>query len=311
MLHNKHNLSTLLIMFQKNNYLIDAYILELFKEYIPIYENINIDKPLISLLSFYPLPFELQIDYFDNEIIKHKTKNKYRLLGSPGDRILFANRRIPMFGMDPIPFSFPITENNITNVIHSNTYYFEVTIGKKFRKPWLNECLAIGYGCPSVDYNSQLGWCSKTWGFHSDDGIYIHNNKGITFTEPWKDEETYGVGLKYLSRSNYGLFLTKNGSIVNNEILIQTTEYLIPMISLDISSDIEVNFGQNNFLFNLREYTNDNKILSCKNIFFNNYSIENYNIKPNKSKKISTTIIPMFGFMDIPNNFGQNNIFHM
>ena len=315
MLNPKHNLNEILFSLQKDKTKIKEYIFDLYKKYIPIYEKLYIEKPLISIVSFYPLPCEFQIDYLneENESIRTNGKNNYQLHGDSGDRILFGNRRLPMYDIDPIPFSFPITENNITRIIQTSTYYFEVTIGKRFRKPWANECVAIGYGNPSANYNSQLGWCSKTWGFHSDDGIFIHNNVPKYFTNPWKKGETYGVGLKYLSKGNYLLFLTKNGFIVNKEIHIQTYDVLLPMISLDISLDVKVNFGQENFQFNLRNYSNDNKILSYKNMFFTSYSIKAYFIKPTKSNKIiinkkelPQNIIPLFDSLGVLTNNTYN-----
>ena len=314
MLNPKYKLNELLFSLHKDE--MKTYVLDLYNKYIPIYKNMNIEKPLITLVSFYPLPFEFQTDYLnsDNVIIKTNGDNNYKLHGKPGDRILFSNRRLPCYSTDPIPFSFPISENNVTNIIQTNTYYFEVTIGRRFRKPWENECLGIGYGCPSANYNNQLGECLKTWGFHSDDGNYIHNNISTQFTEPWKKGETYGVGLKYISKNNYILFLTKNGFIVNKEILIYTSYNLIPMISLDVSLEIKVNFGQNNFLFNLRKYSNDNKILSCKNIFFNNYSVVPYLIKPYNftnsiiidKKELPNNIIPLFDSLGILTNNTYN-----
>ena len=86
------------------------------------------------------------------------------------------------------------------------------------------------------------------------------------------------------------------------------------MISLDVSLEIKVNFGQNNFLFNLRKYSNDNKILSCKNIFFNNYSVVPYLIKPYNftnsiiidKKELPNNIIPLFDSLGILTNNTYN-----
>jgi hypothetical protein len=79
---------------------------------------------------------------------------------------------------------------------------------KTFRKPWKNECLSIGFGTSSTPVKGQVGWSSKSWGFHSDDGSFINNNKSISVSNPWKKGETYGVGIKYISKDNYKIFLT-------------------------------------------------------------------------------------------------------
>ena len=257
---------------------------------IPIFKEIRVDKPIISILSFFPLPYQLQYDFFkDNKDCVIFKEEFYFFTGNPGDRILFANRRLPYYFEDPIPFSFPITDDKITNIIQSNIYYFEVSLGfKRFRKRWENECLSIGFGTPSINAKSQVGWCEKSWGFHSDDGCFVTGNTNVNFTAPWQMGETYGVGIKYISKFKYEIFLTKNGIIVNSEIPIEASGYLIPMIGLDVSYPIKINWGQEKFKFNLQKHLNSNKVLSHANTFLkNNPSINRYQIKPSNFKNNS------------------------
>jgi hypothetical protein len=96
---------------------------ELYEKYNPHLKNLTFENPRLSLLTFYPLPYSLQ--YYPDEILE---KNGYYFyLGEPTDKILFANRRIPYFKTDTIPFSFPTTEKSgKTNIIQSNIFYFEV-----------------------------------------------------------------------------------------------------------------------------------------------------------------------------------------
>jgi uncharacterized coiled-coil DUF342 family protein len=260
------------------------HFINLINKYLPIYKNLEIHKPLLSIFNFYPLPYEFQIDYLpEQHKIIHKN-NIYYFMGKPGDRILFANRRLPYIDKDPIPFSFPITLQNKTKIIQSNTFYYEVEIiNNRFRLPWENECLSIGYGSPSTNIFSQVGWTERSWGFHSDDGAYITKNDSILFTEPWTPNNIYGVGLTYLSKNTYHLFLTKNGVICNKEIKIECCDYMVPMIGLDLSMPVKINWGNEQFAFNLEKYIKANKIISFNNNFLKfNESDESYKLKPFK-----------------------------
>ena len=157
--NTKLDFKTLMMDLQRDKEKAKKYLTNLINSHLPIYKNLEITKPLISIFNFYPLPFDFQTDYLPDH---HKILNKnniYFFVGKPSDRILFANRRLPYSSKDPIPFSFPITINNKTKIIQSNTYYYEVEIiNKQFRKSWDNECLSIGYGCPSTHTFAQVGW---------------------------------------------------------------------------------------------------------------------------------------------------------
>ena len=265
---------------------IKKYIEKLYLDNNRYIENSIIPNPLTTLFNYYPLPNNLQCDYLHaNEKILKKN-NYYFYTGNPGDRILFANRRLPYYGKDPIPFSFPIIENNNTHIIQSNIFYFEVKLcDKAFRKPWKNECLSIGFGTPSTYFKGQVGWCNNSWGFHSDDGCFIHNNNSLIVSSPWKLNTTYGVGLKYISQNKYNIFLTINGNIIDSDIQLETTEYLIPMIGFDLSVPIKINWGEESFMFDIKKHINYNNILSHKNSFFKNPECELYKIKPCNNQK--------------------------
>jgi len=265
---------------------------ELYEKYNPHLNNLIFEKPCLSLLTFYPLPNGLQ--YSPHEILE---KNGYYFyLGEPADKILFANRRIPYFKTDSIPFSFPITENHKTNIIQSNIFYFEVRlINKRFKKQLKNECLSIGFGTENTMEKSQVGWCENSWGFHSDDGNYLHNNLSIPMTNPWEMNVAYGVGVKYLSAYSYQLFLTKAGHILKKDIIIETTFPLIPMIALDLSVPIRINWGAEPFAFNLKKHIDYDNIISPRNTFLKYESVNDYQIKPkNKNKLIFSNIKKYF-----------------
>ena len=269
---------------QTNKELALKYIRDLYEKYNPSYKNLKIEKPLLSMMNFVPLPYNFESSYLDNANKVEKKNNKYYFIGTPGDRILFGNRRLPHYKTDAIPFTIPITLNKETQLIQSNIFYYEITLENEyFREEWDNECLSIGFGTKNINYKSQVGWSQNSWGFHSDDGRYIHKNNPIKFGPPWKIGDTIGVGLIYDSLNVYKLFLTINGVFINDEIEISSFDYIYPIIGFDLSRPIKVNWGTEEFMFDLEKYINCNQILNNKNTFMtrNNGNLDDYEFKPN------------------------------
>jgi hypothetical protein len=202
----------LLLKIQTNKELGVLYFKILFNKYFKKFndDELIIDKPLSSIMGFFPLPDNFNIEILQKHDSILQKDDTYFYFGEPGDRMLFANRRLPVIGKDPVPFMFPIKKKNNTKIILSNTFYFEVKIlNKQFRKGWNNECLSLGYGSTKTSYKAQVGWTEKSWGFHSDDGCYINNNKSVKFSQKWELNDIMGVGLTYLSKTKYKIFLTK------------------------------------------------------------------------------------------------------
>ena len=275
----------LLLKIQTNKELGILYFKILFNKYYKKfnYTELIIEKPLSSIMGFYPLPDNFNIEILQKHDAVLQKDNTYFYCGEPGDRMLFANRRLPVIGKDPVPFMFPINKKNTTKIILSNTFYFEVKIlNKQFRKGWNNECLSLGYGSTRTSYKAQVGWTEKSWGFHSDDGCYINNNKSVIFSQKWELNDIIGVGLTYLSKTKYKIFLTKNGLIVNDEQYITCDdEEMVPMMGFDLSYPVFVNWGFNEFIFDLEKYVSSSNILSAFNTFLSKKEpLSNYSIIP-------------------------------
>jgi len=282
------NYKDLLILCQKDKELGKEYFKKIFNKFLKNYSELIVENPLSLLMGFYPLPNQFNICILNSDDLIEKRGDYYFFAGRPGNRILFGHRRLPVINKDPIPFMFPITKNNKTKPILSDTFYFEVQIqNKQFRKGWHNECLSIGFGSVNTSYKNQVGWSQKSWGFHSDDGHYVTNNIGIEHCERWEKGDTMGVGLKYISINNYKIFLTKNGLMINDEISFTCDEMIVPMMGLDLSYPVKVNWGQNEFEFDLEKYIDYSQILSIKNNFLsNNECIDEYKVIPKLIPKI-------------------------
>lgn len=295
----------LIYICQKDKETGKEYFKKIFNEYFKNYSELEIDKPLNAIMGLYPLPNEFNIDILQKQDRVIRKDDTYFFLGTPGDRILFGNRRLPVVGKDPIPFTFPITQKNKTKVILSNTFYFEIQIlNDACRKSWLNQCLSLGFGSINTSYRNQVGWSDKSWGFHSDDGCYINSNISKKYSQKWEKNDIIGVGLTYESKDQYKIFLTRNGLLVNDEeCFICKDEILVPMMGYDLSYPVKVNWGQSEFKFDLENYISYSNILSVKNSFLsNNESINTYNVIPKisfSSKLFNSNIINM------PSNWGD------
>ena len=258
----------LLRICQTNKDLAKKYITKLYNQHNSIYENITVKKPLLSLISFVPLPYEFQTEYLSKNDTVTKSHNIYSFLGEPGNRILYANRRVPSCEKDSVPFTIPVTTDANTELIQSNVFYYEITIlPAHIREPFSNQCISIGFGTNRTQYLNHVGWTEESWGFHSDDGNFMNSNKAYNVTQPWGLGDTVGVGLIYDNRNEYRLLLTKNGIIIDDNNKIKTHLELYPMIGLDLSSPIFVNWGQKKFKFELQKYISCNKIIN-NNITF-------------------------------------------
>ncbi len=288
----------LLRICQTNKDLAKKYITKLYHQHNPIYENIKVNKPLLSLISFAPLPYEFQTEYLSKNDTVNKSNNIYSFLGEPGNRILYANRRVPSCDKDAVPFTIPITTDDTTELIQSNVFYYEVTIlPAHIREPFNNQCVSIGFGTNRTPYLNHVGWTEESWGFHSDDGNFMNSNRAYNVTQPWGLGDTVGVGLIYDNKNEYRLLLTKNGIIIDDNNKIKTPLELYPMIGLDLSSPIFVNWGQKKFKFELQKYISCNKIINNNITFLSRpRDITSYRFVPPQSLNKKINIF----------NFGEN-----
>ena len=238
-------------------------------------KNTNISKVLIyryfSRLpsKFISIDFELFNEIPNFEVIQlqnqHKIEikeRKVKFIGSleGSDRIITSN--IPISNKI---FLYPYTSNSYVNAIISNIYYYEIHVSNEsFRQPWNNECVSLGFANkhhPLLGY--QLGWCPNSIGYHSDDGkIYRNSGNGKDFLEKWGKGDTIGAGI--IMKSNV-VFFTKNGKLIKfYNVNFPKKNGVFPMIGIDCSSEIQYNFGNNQFKFNIEAFINDHFHLKRK-----------------------------------------------
>jgi hypothetical protein len=267
------------------------------------YVNDNLTKPikcnipLTAIKCFIPLPTRFLLDeQYKGHHQTNKSGNEYSFLGKPGNRILFADKILPFMTNNtsffskelikyPMPFSFPIYNENDVEIILSNVYYFEIKVKEKVNTTnnnWHQECISIGFGNKNVPFNSHAGWYGGSIGFHSDDGSIRFNSQGETnkiYSRPWIEGDIIGAGVIYTDINTIIPFFTFNGELIykHDVEIIMTTKHF-PIIGYDHSHKIKVNFSNDQFLFDIKNliYKYSNKVILSDNSFIQKHNIEYY-----------------------------------
>ena len=275
----------------KNKKLIELCLLYLFNIFFYETKILIYNNHYITFKSFVPLP----IDFISDNIIDIKIDNDSIYLNTDvknKNRIIIANRILPYFTENPIPFSFPINIKDKYEIINSNIFYYEITISEQIKQLWNNETIIIGYGSVYANKKSNPGWENNTFGYHLDDGSYQYNGHIIkNFGPICKFGDIIGAGIIYLSETTYQPFFTVNGILLNKIIpKIIITQKIVPMLGFDYAHIIKYNFGKKEFKFNIKNHLYGREIISLKNIFFEKkYQNKTFNLSNDESnKKIDT-----------------------
>jgi len=258
-------------------------IILLFKKLYYIIMGIKLYKiKLQYILFFIPLPRYFKINDYQSKFIN--ICNKYSNCNDSANSILMGNVILPHPSICPIPFLFQHKYNNKFNYSISNVYYYELTVDKNsFKEPFENQAISIGFGTIKIPINYNfVGWAKHTVGYHSDDGMMYADNIIIDKMERYSNGDTVGAGLIYLEENIYKIFFTLNGNLINLYQTLITNKKLTVMININHSSAVQVNFGENNFLFDFTSLISSN-IITTKNKFINNFSLCDFTYKSNKS----------------------------
>ena len=97
-------------------------------------------------------------------------------------------------------------------------------------------------------------------------------------------DDFIGAGIIYIEPYKYKIFFTRNGLLIPHEILLETEDKLVPMIGLDYSANVLVNFGNTDFIYNFRDHLIP-IVISTKNKCINNkYDMTEYRYSCNLLK---------------------------
>jgi hypothetical protein len=165
--------------------------------------------------------FQLPTEFTENIKIENKERKikmdcKYEM-----DRIVRTNEPIPS---------------------NSLLFYFEMKILNCFQK--VN---SIGLVHEQYNLNRQPGWSEGSVGYHGDDGrLFVVDSNGDSSKSFGKNDV---IGCGYHKPSSM-VFFTKNGKF-NGHICKSDISKLYPCVGIWNKCEIEVNFGEKNWDFNL------------------------------------------------------------
>ena len=304
---------------KEDNFFPQKYVTELYKEFnnnLPIIS----DSYLSSIKCFIPLPTEFVITdrHIENNKIT-KNDNIYEFHGNKGHRLLFSNQLLPFFNKKhivlPLPFTFPIHNDNNIELVSSNIYYYEVTIldKKNLNDNWNEECISVGFGSADVPFESHVGWYSNSFGYHSDDGTFRFNQTANSILNKSKilyPGDTIGSGIIFLNDNNIKFFYTINGTLiyVYNDVYKINKPYF-PIIGYDHPNSIKVNFSTEKFKFDIKNLINQysDLVISTNNDYMNNIDKQNIPIIPESTDvSILNNILIKYNILNIYD--GSSNI---
>jgi hypothetical protein len=213
----------------------------LIKEYYNYDMNI-LNLKYIYLLLFTPLPTTLILKNF----------------------LYYGNKTIPSFYKNTIPFTMPIIYNNSIELNISNLYYYEITI---IEKP---EHLTIGIGSLDIT-QTKIGKVNSV-GYNLLEGELLYNRLSISSILPVCNVgDTIGMGFMYIDIYKYQPLFTLNGKLINTKIEdITIYSTLTPIIDCNDLNKINVNLHNKEYMFNLKNYLNNNITFCTQNFFLDN-----------------------------------------
>ncbi|KAM7266709.1 hypothetical protein ACFE04_004606 [Oxalis oulophora] len=169
-------------------------------------------------------------------------------------------------------------------------YYFEMFVLNAGAKAQLS----IGFTTHNFKMRRQPGWEVNSCGYHGDDGFFYRGGaKGEPFGPTFTTSDTVGAGINYASQQ---FFFTKNGHLVGT-VPKDLKPLLYPTIAVhSLNEEVQINFGQKKFLFDLKEYEAQERIKQQS-------MVENFSLPPNVSHGLVRSYLLHYGYEETLNSF--------
>lgn len=182
-----------------------------------IYNNVY-----LQFINIYPQIKQLHTEHIPkkNEVIRINSNlypsNRYILNGERNKHFLYSNYVIPHVSNSSIPFTCGIIKKKKFKLINSNIFYFEVTIDKEnFRSEnWEESCL-IGFSSAEKNLSQIVFGKIHSFGLNLLENRVEINSEYIYLNNFIQKGDTVGIGLKYLQKYKYKIFITLNGKYCN------------------------------------------------------------------------------------------------
>lgn len=169
-------------------------------------------------------------------------------------------------------------------------YYFEIHV----KNAGARGQIAIGFTNHTFKMRRQPGWEANSYGYHGDDGnLYRGPGTGEAFGPTFTTNDTVGAGINYASQE---FFFTKNGAVVGG-VYKEIKGPLFPTVAVHSQNEeIEVNFGQREFAFDLKEYERQEAMKQKS-------TVDKISLPPNISYGLVRSYLLHYGYEETLNAF--------
>lgn len=282
------NIDILLKIFSNDRKLFEKYFKSILKMLnYTFYDDIIFDNLSLNFLNLYPKVQEFEINHLieSNEIVLIKP-NRYIYNGdtfSKSNSFIFSKYVLPHPKNSSIPFTINMIQNEKIVFTNSNIFYFEIFLDVfNFREKMYNEIIQIGF-TNTYDKLSDLEFGKKnSFGFDFMKNVFLYKNNTYDLPINISKGDIIGIGLRYVGLFEYSIFLTHNGNYIDFfEYSIITSSLLKIILNLKSSTGLKLNFGEEEFCFDLNNINMCNKLIFFTKFNFTNtgYNDDTYIVK--------------------------------
>ncbi|KAI8580251.1 hypothetical protein K450DRAFT_237574 [Umbelopsis ramanniana AG] len=219
----------------------------------PILVNSAVRKPKVKTSG---QPFHLSLDNADKlEDLDLKLPTAW----NPNDKghcveLSSDNRRLKYVGVGKDDTDAASVRANFPMRPQCGIFYFEVEIVSKGRDGYIG----IGFCWQSNLLNRLPGWDDHSWGYHGDDGhSFCSSGNGKPYGPKFGTGDTIGCGVNFQDMS---AFYTKNGVDLGTAFQGLQGASLYPCVGFRTPGEqVEVNFGEREFKFDIEHYVKEAK----------------------------------------------------
>lgn len=164
------------------------------------------------------------------------------------------NRRLKYVGVGKDDTDAASVRSNFPMRSQCGIFYFEVEIVSKGRDGYIG----IGF-CWQSNLLSRLpGWDDHSWGYHGDDGhSFCGSGNGRPYGPKFGTGDTIGCGINFQDMT---AFYTKNGVHLGTAFTNIQGASLYPCVGFRTPGEqVEVNFGDKEFKFDIEHYIKEEK----------------------------------------------------